>query len=253
MSARLCEAVVWNNADTSWSSGTRFQTFCIKRRRRYSRMSAPRVNTRAPMNIRTYSSRAAVAYGANFASSSESLQPRICRRRARSGDSRFSEAETAISPPRLESPDGEPRDAGHAGSARDPKSTPFDCCRLGTETVTPRHASLPTVGWVVARAITHALVGLEPRKVEVEAHVQTGLPGFAIVGLVDRACQEAKHRVRSGVFSASLEWPLNRRITVNLAPAGLRKEGSGFDLPISLAVLAATRQGPPGRAGGEAA
>jgi magnesium chelatase family protein len=100
---------------------------------------------------------------------------------------------------------------------------------------------------VLARAVTHALVGLEPRKVEVEAHVQTGLPGFAIVGLADRACQEAKHRVRSGVLSASLDWPHKRRITVNLAPAALRKEGSGFDLPISLAVLAATRQLPPER------
>jgi len=100
---------------------------------------------------------------------------------------------------------------------------------------------------VLARAVTHALVGLEPRRVEVEAHLQPGVPGFAIVGLADRACQEAKHRVRSGVVSASLEWPVNRRITVNLAPAALRKEGSGFDLPISLAVLGATRQLPPER------
>jgi magnesium chelatase family protein len=106
---------------------------------------------------------------------------------------------------------------------------------------------------VLARAVTHALVGLEPRKVEVEAHLQPGIPGFAIVGLADRACQEAKHRVRSGVVSSSLEWPLNRRITVNLAPAALRKEGSGFDLPISLAVLAATRQLPPERLAGHAA
>jgi magnesium chelatase family protein len=105
---------------------------------------------------------------------------------------------------------------------------------------------------VLARAITHALVGLEPRRVEVEAHLQPGVPGFAIVGLADRACQEAKHRVRSGVVSAALEWPLNRRITVNLAPAALRKEGSGFDLPISLAVLAATRQLPPERLRGHA-
>ncbi len=100
---------------------------------------------------------------------------------------------------------------------------------------------------VLARATTHALVGLEPRRVEVEAHLQPGVPGFAIVGLADRACQEAKHRVRSGVVSAALDWPLNRRITVNLAPAALRKEGSGFDLPISLAVLGATRQLPPER------
>jgi magnesium chelatase family protein len=96
---------------------------------------------------------------------------------------------------------------------------------------------------VLARTVTHALVGLEARRVEVEAHLQRGVPAFAIVGLADRACQEAKERVRSGITSAELEWPL-RRITVNLAPAELRKEGSGFDLPIALAVLAASRQIP---------
>ena len=96
---------------------------------------------------------------------------------------------------------------------------------------------------MLARSVTHALVGLEPRRVEVEAHIDGGIPGFAIVGLADRACAEAKHRVRSGIASAQLEWPLNR-ITVNLAPAGLRKEGSGFDLSIALAVLAASRQIP---------
>jgi magnesium chelatase family protein len=96
---------------------------------------------------------------------------------------------------------------------------------------------------VLARTVTHALVGLDARKVEVEAHIQNGLPGLAIVGLADRACQEAKHRVRSGIASAQLDWP-SRRITVNLAPAGLRKEGSGFDLPIALAILGASRQLP---------
>ena len=96
---------------------------------------------------------------------------------------------------------------------------------------------------MLARTVTHALVGLDARKVEVEAHLQNGLPGLAIVGLADRACQEAKHRVRSGIDSAELEWP-SRRITVNLAPAGLRKEGSGFDLPIALAILAASHQLP---------
>lgn len=96
---------------------------------------------------------------------------------------------------------------------------------------------------MLARTVTHALVGLDARRVEVEAHLQNGIPGLAIVGLADRACQEAKHRVRSGIASAELEWP-SRRITVNLAPAGLRKEGSGFDLPIALAILAASRQLP---------
>ena len=88
---------------------------------------------------------------------------------------------------------------------------------------------------MLARTLTHTLVGLEPRRVEVEAHLQRGVPAFAIVGLADRACQEAKERVRSGIASAELEWPV-RRITVNLAPADLRKEGPAFDLPIALAV-----------------
>jgi magnesium chelatase family protein len=105
---------------------------------------------------------------------------------------------------------------------------------------------------VLARTVTHALVGLDARKVEVEVHLQNGIPGLAIVGLADRACQEAKHRVRSGIASAQLEWP-SRRITVNLAPAGLRKEGSGFDLPIALAILAASRQFPLDRLAGHAA
>jgi magnesium chelatase family protein len=105
---------------------------------------------------------------------------------------------------------------------------------------------------VLARALTHALVGLEPRRVEVEAHLAGGLPAFAIVGLVDRAVQEAKHRIRSGVASASLPWP-DGKITVSLAPAQLRKEGSSFDLAIALAILGAARQIPPDRLGEHAA
>src|SRR3954453_7699425 len=94
---------------------------------------------------------------------------------------------------------------------------------------------------MLARTVTHALVGLDPRRVEVEARLERAQPSFTIVGLADRACQEAKERVRSGIKSAELEFPL-RRITVNLAPAELRKEGSGFDLPIALAILAASGQ-----------
>jgi Mg chelatase-like protein len=96
---------------------------------------------------------------------------------------------------------------------------------------------------VLARALTHALVGLEPRRVDVEAHVRDGIPGFSIVGLADRACSEARERVRSGITAAELKFP-DGRITVNLAPAELRKEGSGFDLPIALAVLCASFQVP---------
>jgi magnesium chelatase family protein len=94
---------------------------------------------------------------------------------------------------------------------------------------------------VLARAVTFALEGLEPRRVEVEAHIDSGVPSFTLVGLVDRACQEAKQRVRSGIKSAALEWPGNKS-TVHLAPAELKKEGSGFDLPIALALLAASGQ-----------
>ena len=65
------------------------------------------------------------------------------------------------------------------------------------------------------------------------------MPAFVIVGLPDRACAEARQRVKAGITSAELEFPRGR-VTVNLAPAGLRKEGSGYDLPIALAVPAAT-------------
>ena len=100
---------------------------------------------------------------------------------------------------------------------------------------------------MLGRAVTFALIGLEPRRVEVEAHLRSGeQPSFSIVGLADRACQEAKHRVRSGVQSTLLEWP-RRAITVNLAPAALRKEGTGFDLAIALTVLAASDQVPTAR------
>ena len=101
---------------------------------------------------------------------------------------------------------------------------------------------------MVARAITSAVIGLEPRRVDVEAHLLSAdLPAFSIVGLADRACQEAKHRVHSGIINSMLPWPERHRITVNLAPAALRKEGSGFDLPIALALLAGSHQIPPAR------
>jgi len=99
---------------------------------------------------------------------------------------------------------------------------------------------------VLARAITHALVGLEPRKVEVEAHLRGGAPSFAIVGLADRACQEAKERVASAIRSAELFWP-DGRLIVNLAPDELRKEGSGIKVPNALDLLAASGQVPHSR------
>ncbi len=94
-------------------------------------------------------------------------------------------------------------------------------------------------------AHTHAfwLTGLDARPVDVEAHVQDGVPAFRVVGLADRSVQEARDRVRSGLTSAEFRFP-GERLTVNLAPAQERKEGTGFDLAIALAVLAASGQAP---------
>lgn len=93
----------------------------------------------------------------------------------------------------------------------------------------------------VARTIGCALWGLETALVTVEVDVANGLPNFAIVGLPDTAVQEARERVRAAIRNAGFEFPL-RRVTVNLAPAERRKEGTGFDLPIALAILRATDQ-----------
>ncbi|HEY8732542.1 MAG TPA: YifB family Mg chelatase-like AAA ATPase [Candidatus Limnocylindria bacterium] len=93
----------------------------------------------------------------------------------------------------------------------------------------------------VARTLGCALWGLETALVTVEVDVANGLPHFAIVGLPDTAVQEARERVRAAIRNAGFEFPL-RRVTVNLAPAERRKEGTGFDLPIALALLRATGQ-----------
>jgi len=89
-------------------------------------------------------------------------------------------------------------------------------------------------------ALTHtvAFEGLEARRVEVQCAVTAGLPGFAIVGLPDKAVSEARERVRTALQAMAIAMP-SRRITVNLSPADLPKEGSHFDLPIALALLAA--------------
>ena len=86
-------------------------------------------------------------------------------------------------------------------------------------------------------------MGITARRVEVEAHLVDGVPSFVVVGLADRAVQEARQRVRSGITSAEYRFP-GTRLTVNLAPAQERKEGSGFDLAIALAVLAVSHQAP---------
>ncbi|MBV0913956.1 YifB family Mg chelatase-like AAA ATPase [Anianabacter salinae] len=91
---------------------------------------------------------------------------------------------------------------------------------------------------MVARAYTVAFEGIEARLVEVQCAVAPGLPAFTVVGLPDKAVSEAKERVRAALTAMSIALP-SKRITVNLSPADLPKEGSHFDLPIALALLAA--------------
>lgn len=91
---------------------------------------------------------------------------------------------------------------------------------------------------MVARAYTVAFEGVEARRVEVQCAVTPGVPAFSVVGLPDKAVSEARDRVRTALSSMSIALP-SKRITVNLSPADLPKEGSHFDLPIALALLAA--------------
>jgi len=78
--------------------------------------------------------------------------------------------------------------------------------------------------------------------VSVEVHLANGLPSLTLVGLADTEVKEARERVRSAILNAGLDWPHNKRITVNLAPADLPKESGRFDLPIALGILAASGQ-----------
>jgi magnesium chelatase family protein len=91
-----------------------------------------------------------------------------------------------------------------------------------------------------------ALYGLDGQIVEVEVDVSKGLPSFDIVGLPDASVREAKDRVRTAIKNSGLEFPV-KRITVNLAPADLKKEGPVYDLPIAVGILAATNQLPAER------
>ncbi len=94
-------------------------------------------------------------------------------------------------------------------------------------------------------AVTSATVrGVEVIPVTVEVVVSGGLPGMAIVGMPDAAIQEARERVKAAIRAAGFTVP-NEKIVVNLAPSGLKKAGSGFDLPIALGILAATQQIDP--------
>src|ERR1700760_3095609 len=97
---------------------------------------------------------------------------------------------------------------------------------------------------MVARVSTVAFEGIEARAVDVQVQVSPGLPAFHVVGLADKAVSEARERVRSALIASGLALPA-RRITVNLAPADLPKEGSHYDLPIALGLMGAIGAIPP--------
>jgi magnesium chelatase family protein len=97
---------------------------------------------------------------------------------------------------------------------------------------------------------SRALVGLQAAAVTVEVHLANGLPSFTLVGLADVEVKEARERVRSALQNCGLEFPHNKRITVNLAPADLPKDSGRFDLPIALGILAASGQVDAGRLAG---
>lgn len=96
---------------------------------------------------------------------------------------------------------------------------------------------------MLATVCSATLLGVDGHIVNVEVHAANGLPGFRVVGLPDASCRESRDRVRAALLSSGFRWP-QRRVTVNLAPSGLRKVGSGLDVAIALGVLCADGQVP---------
>jgi magnesium chelatase family protein len=94
---------------------------------------------------------------------------------------------------------------------------------------------------MLAKVVSCAVVGLDGYMVQVEVDISPGLPNFFVVGLPDKAVQEARERVRGAIRNSGFTFPM-RRITVNLAPADLKKEGPSYDLPIAVGILLATEQ-----------
>ncbi len=97
---------------------------------------------------------------------------------------------------------------------------------------------------MLATVASSVVQGVDGHPVTVEVHVSNGLPGYTLVGLPDASCRESRDRVRAAVLSSGLTWP-SRRVTINLAPTGLRKQGAALDLPIALGILAASDQIQP--------
>lgn len=94
---------------------------------------------------------------------------------------------------------------------------------------------------MLARTFSFGLLGIEPYPVEVEVDISRGLPAVTLVGLADTSIRESKERVKSAINNSGFNWP-QERVTVNLAPSDIKKEGACFDLAIALGILAASQQ-----------
>jgi len=94
---------------------------------------------------------------------------------------------------------------------------------------------------MIAKVETSSVVGIDAFSIEVEVDVGQGLPAFSIVGLPDTVCRESQVRVRTAIRNSGFRFP-SKKIVINLAPADVKKEGSGFDLPIAIGILAASEQ-----------
>jgi magnesium chelatase family protein len=99
---------------------------------------------------------------------------------------------------------------------------------------------------MIAKVHSSAILGIDAYIVQVEVDIARGLPAFSTVGLPEGAVRESKERVKSAIKNSGFEFP-SHRITVNLAPADIKKEGSAFDLPIAVGILAATELVPPNK------
>ncbi|MBD3298649.1 MAG: hypothetical protein GF341_08350, partial [candidate division Zixibacteria bacterium] len=94
---------------------------------------------------------------------------------------------------------------------------------------------------MLSRVVSSAVLGIDAYEVEVEADIAPSMPKFITVGLPEGAVKEARERVQSAIKNSDFLFP-NKKVTINLAPADIRKEGSAFDLPIAVGILAATGQ-----------
>src|SRR5215472_5582206 len=132
-------------------------------------------------------------------------------------------------------------------TGRDPARTVIHRAKAAPRAPQPRSGTVGDWRWCavgLARANAIALVGVQGHVVEIEADIENGLVTLLLVGLPDTALREARDRIRSAIVNSGETWP-SRRITVGLSPASLPKRGSGFDIGIACAILAASQALPP--------